>query len=192
MTILGITGTLGAGKGTVVDYLISKGFAHYSARDFISQEIKRRGLPVDRDSMTIVANDLRASHSPSYIAEALYDEAVAAGKDAVIESLRTEGEILALRKKGNFYLLAVDADSKLRYERIIARGSETDRITFEKFLADEAREMHATDPNKQNLARCIELADYRLMNNGVVEDLYVHVDRILGGIEKSGEQMGSF
>jgi dephospho-CoA kinase len=182
MTIIGITGTLGAGKGTVVDYLETKGFAHYSARELLIREIERRGLPVNRDNMVIVANDLRASRSPSYIAEALYDEAAAGGKNAVIESLRTEGEIATLRAKGNFLLLAVDADPKLRYERIVARGSETDKISFEKFLADEAREMHATDPTKQNLARCIELADHRLINDGTVKDLCAQVDRILLGI----------
>ena len=91
-------------------------------------------MAVNRDSMTVVANDLRASYSPSYIAEALYEEAAAAGKNAVIESLRTEGEIAALRAKGDFLLVAVDADPKVRYERIVARGSETDKISFEKFL----------------------------------------------------------
>lgn len=182
MMIVGITGTLGAGKGTIVDYLTTKGFAHYSARDFITREILRRSLPVDRDSMVLVANDLRTAHSPSYIAEALYDEAMAAGQNAVIESLRTEGEIAALRAKGNFLLVAVGANPKLRYERITLRGSSTDKITFEKFLEDEAREMHSTDPNKQNLARCIELADYRLMNNGTKEELYAQADKILAKI----------
>lgn len=133
MTIIGITGTLGAGKGTVVDYLVTKGFKHYSARDFITREIVCRGMAVNRDSMTVVANDLRAEHSPSYIAEALYEEAAAAGKNAVIESLRTEGEIAALRAKGDFLLVAVDADPKVRYERIVARGSETDKISLKNF-----------------------------------------------------------
>ena len=33
MIIIGITGTLGAGKGTIVDYLVKqKGFVHYSVR----------------------------------------------------------------------------------------------------------------------------------------------------------------
>ena len=40
MRIVGITGTLGAGKGTVVEYLTQqKGFKHYSARGLLNQII---------------------------------------------------------------------------------------------------------------------------------------------------------
>ena len=40
MLIIGITGTLGAGKGTVVEYLVEKkGFDHYSVRAFLLKEI---------------------------------------------------------------------------------------------------------------------------------------------------------
>ncbi|HEX3095769.1 MAG TPA: AAA family ATPase, partial [Patescibacteria group bacterium] len=46
MIIIGITGTAGSGKGTVVEYLVSKyGFKHYSARGFITEELVRRNLP---------------------------------------------------------------------------------------------------------------------------------------------------
>ena len=64
MKIIGITGTLGAGKGTVVDFLVSeKGYKHYSVRSFISEEIIKRNLPLNRDSMVVVANDLRANNN---------------------------------------------------------------------------------------------------------------------------------
>jgi dephospho-CoA kinase len=178
MIIIGITGTLGAGKGTVVEYLASKGFAHYSARAFITREVERRGLPVSRDSMTVVADDLRAAHSPGYIIESLYAEAARAGKNAVIESIHNVREVAALREKGNFFLLAIDADPKLRYARISLRGSATDKVSFEKFLADEAREMHETDPHKQNIAQCMELADEKVLNNGTKEELHVRIDEI--------------
>ena len=101
MLIIGITGTLGAGKGTIVDYLIEeKGFKHFSVRAFISEEIKKRGMEVNRDSMTSVANDLRAQHSPAYIAEQLYEKAIKSKKNSVIESLRTSGEVELLQSKG--------------------------------------------------------------------------------------------
>lgn len=171
MVLIGITGTMGAGKGTVVEYLCSKkGFVHYSARTFISEEIVRRGLPVNRDTMTSVANDLRKIHSPSYILEALLDKAVQAGKDAIIESIRTEGEVEALRKKGGV-LVSVDADQRLRYERIYARKSETDSISFETFVAHEERERLSTDPGKQSISSVMQKADIHLMNNGAIEEL---------------------
>src|SRR5882757_21012 len=98
MITIGITGTLGAGKGTVVEYLIHKyDFAHYSAREFITQEIFRRGLPVNRDTMTETSNDLRAKHHPGYIIEQLFLQACQSDKNALIESVRTVGEIDILK-----------------------------------------------------------------------------------------------
>ena len=147
---------MGAGKGTIVEYLVEKkGYVHYSVRAFLAEEIKRRGMEVNRDTLTAVANELRANNSPSYIAEQLYDRAYNNGKDAVIESIRTPGEIKALRAKGNFNLFAVDADRKVRYARITERKSETDSVSFETFVANEEREMNNADPNKQNLGECI-------------------------------------
>ena len=99
MRVIGITGTIGAGKGTIVDYLQSHhGFSHFSVRGYLTKIIQERGLELNRDSMVMVANELRANHSPSYIAEQLYEEAKKAGKDAVIESIRTVGEVMALRQ----------------------------------------------------------------------------------------------
>ncbi len=184
MIIIGITGTLGAGKGTIVEYLVEKhNFKHYSARDFIIEEIKKRGLDVNRDSMTIVANDLRAKNSPSYIIEELYAKANEKESNAIIESIRTPGEIEFLHKQGNFILLAINANPKIRYERIFERKSNTDKISFGEFLANEEREFKTTDPNKQNLSACINQANYTLKNNGSLEDLHSQIDKVYSKIE---------
>ena len=109
MNIIGITGTLGAGKGTIVDYLVkNKGFVHCSVRAYLIEEITKRGMEVNRDSMVIVANGLRASHSPSFIVEELYHIAAKHQVNCVIESIRTPGEAVALSSKGGFCLIAVD------------------------------------------------------------------------------------
>src|SRR3989344_1723242 len=189
MRIIGITGTRGAGKGTIVDYLVrEKGFAHYSARDFIVKEIERRGLPVSRDTMTTTADDLRAAHGPSYVIDKLYGEAVASGQDTVIESLHAIAEVEFLRKKPNFVLFAVDADPHIRYARIQKRKSATDQVSFEKFMADEAREFASPEPHKQNLKACIAMADHRFENNGTVADLEREVEKVLG--ETGGADRG--
>lgn len=183
MITIGITGTLGAGKGAIVDYLVKeKGFVHFSVRDFITKEIERRGMPVNRDSMTIVGNDLRKQHSPSYITDELYKQAQETGKNCIIESVRTPLEVSELRKHSNFYLFAIDADAKVRYERIVVRGSSTDNVSFETFIANEQREMTSDDPNKQNLKACIEQADYLFSNDGDFEDLHQKIEEVLDKI----------
>lgn len=180
--IIGVTGTNGAGKGTVVEYLISKGFTHYSARQFIYQEIDRRGLDRNRDNTNFVANDLRKQYGPAHIIASLFDEAKTKGGDAVIESVRTIGEAERLTTEG-MLIFAVDADRKARYERSVLRGTELDKISFEKFCEQEDREMAQTEPWDMNVFGVMKMADTVFTNNGTREELYAQIDRAL---EKAG------
>lgn len=184
MIIIGITGHIGAGKGTVVEHLTAvKGFKHFSARSFITKEVKKRGLPVDRDTMTLVSNDLRQNHSPSYIIESLYKEAKEQGDDCIIESIRTPGEVDALRSIGHFFLLAVTTDIATRYQRIVLRANETDNISFDTFIEQDKRESASTDPNKQNINACISRADFVLNNNGDIETLHEEIEQVFTHIK---------
>lgn len=177
--MLGITGTNGAGKGTIVEFLVKvEGFKHFSASGLISEEIVKRGMSVDRDNMIVVANELRAKYGPGYIAEELLRRAGESREDRIIESIRTLGEVEKLRKEGGI-LLAVDADQKIRYERITKRGSNKDRVSFEEFVEQEKKEMESEDPNKQNLSACIKVADYVIQNNGTIEELNREIEKIL-------------
>lgn len=185
MKIIGITGTLGAGKGTIVDYLTTHhGFKHFSVRGYLIDVIKAKGMEVNRDTLTHTANELRAQNSPSFIAEELFEEARKSGENCIIESIRTVGEVNALQSKGNFYLFSVDTDRKIRYDRIVLRASETDQVSFETFSANEEREMTSIDPNKQNLSACMQLADHHFTNNGTFEELYAQVDKAIQIITK--------
>lgn len=176
MQILWITGTLAAGKGTTVEYLTSqKGYTHYSVREFLKKEIRKRNLILDRDTLREVANELRANYGPAYIVEQLYLQAKQAGGKAIIESIRARGEIEALQQYPDFFLLAIDAEPALRYTRAVERGSETDHISREAFQRQEAAELDNNDPHKQNLVDCMQKADLLLLNNGTKEDLYAQL-----------------
>ena len=178
VVIIGITGTNGAGKGTVVKYLVNeKGFAHCSVRAFLTEEIERRGLDINRTTMMQVGNDLRAQHGSGYLTEQLLSRAQETGR-AVIESIRTVGEAEYLQTKGA-RLWAIDADRAVRYERVCKRWSETDRLSFEQFLHEEDREFRNTDPTKQSIGTVMDMADLVLTNDGTPEELYAQIERAL-------------
>ena len=132
--------------------------------------------------MVIVANDLRATRGSSYIVEQLYEQAKMSGKNTIIESIRTIGEVQALKNKGRCYLFAIDADPKTRYERAVLRGSETDKISYEEFIMNEQREMQNEDPSKQNVAKCIQSADFVFTNNGTIEELHKQIEDVIAKI----------
>ncbi len=136
------------------------------------------GIPIDRDSMIVFANTLRATHGPRYVFDELWKRARASEKSAVIESIRAIGEAEALKEQGGI-LLSVDADQKIRYERIHGRASVLDNVTFEEFKAQEAREMHSDDVNNQNIAAVMDMADFTIMNNESRNDLHARIDAIL-------------
>lgn len=174
--ILGITGTIGAGKGTLVDYLVTqKGFEHHSVREFLLEEIKKRGLPEHRGSMRDVGNELRREHHPAHVVETLHKRA---GANAIIESVRTVGEAEFLKALGAS-IVAIDADKQSRYDRAVARGSSTDKVTFEQFVEEEDREMASTEPWDMNVFAVMDMADFRIQNDGTEAELHAKIDEML-------------
>lgn len=180
--IIGITGTDGAGKGAVVEYLVERyQFVHCSARAIITEEINRRGLPVDREHMRLVANDLRKEHGNDYVVSHYLKQYAESDQDVVIESIRALAEAETLKQEGGI-LLAVDADQQLRYERITARQSESDRVTFDAFVTHEALEMNDTDPNGMQKAAVMQSADVTITNNGTLAALHTAVDAFMDSV----------
>ena len=186
MTLIGITGTDGAGKGSVVDLLVQRyGFVHYSVRQFILEHINAAGLPQTRAQMRLTANELRARHGNDFIVtQALIAMERDNVESAVVESIRAVAEVETLKARGGV-LLAVDADQQIRYERIQARSSESDKVTLEEFIAQEELEKNDPDPNGMQKAAVMELADVTIENNGSMEELLAAVESFVKDIPNS-------
>lgn len=178
--IVGITGTDGAGKGTVVNYLVTKkGFTHYSARNLFEEELVKRGVESNRANMRLVANELRAKHGNDFVVTYYLDMMKNEQKEnVVIESIRAIAEANTLKENGGL-LLAVDADQGLRYKRIKGRGSSSDKVSYEEFVTHEKLEMNDPDPNGMQKAKVIEMADYIFMNDKSFVEMGNNIDKFL-------------
>lgn len=174
--IIGITSTLGAGKGTVAEYLSKKPkFTYYSVRNFFAQEVLRRGKMVNRDTIAQVAADLIAQHGPTYALEQLLGQAPAGG-NVVIESIRSKEEVQYLKSRGAL-LWAVDADLQVRHQRTLKRDASVEHISFEQFAEKEK--------NDVVLKEVMAMADTTLHNDGTKEELFANIEAALAKIAPS-------
>ncbi len=177
--IIGITGTIGSGKGTVVNYLKQLGFAHYSSSDILREILTERGLPHVRLNMSNLANELMQSYSGG-ILEVAHERAKQAHQpNYILESIHRVTEAEYIKSIGGV-LLGVDADVRLRYARAIKRQEgEKDMVTFEQFLADSEREDEGKTGSGPNIKNVLKMADFVVNNDGTLEELQRQLDNFI-------------
>lgn len=168
--IVGLTGKFAAGKGTVADLLVARGFAYHSLSDVIREELKRRGVPESREHLTEAGNALRKAHGPAALAIMIQDRLLDGGRH-IVDSIRNPAEVEVLKGVPGFFLVGVDAQREVRFQRLRARDRVGDPTTWEQFCALEDRETHSTDPSNQQLSATWRAVDVTLMNDGSRDDL---------------------
>ena len=175
--LIGLTGRYASGKSTVVDWLVSKGFASESCSDSIRVYLKKKGIEESRENLIDGGNELRRKGGPGILAEMLLERLDR--KNAVIDSIRTPGEVEALRKREDFILIEVQAGMEARWQRAQSRGRTGDISDKETFFANEDKEAIAKDESGQALNATAEMADLILINEGSIEELYSDLEDML-------------
>lgn len=182
--ILGITGTSAAGKDTAALYLEKKGFIHHSCSDILREELKKRSLEESIDNLANLGNELRAKFGPGILGERILKKIIEnKEKRAVVTSIRHPDEAKALKKSKKFFLIAIDAPIKIRYQRIQSRQRAGDQISFEEFKNEEKAQMQGKGPQIQ-LLKCMEMADFKIINKKSLDEFYQKIDDILKKVEK--------
>jgi dCMP deaminase len=175
--IIGLTGRNASGKSEVANYLRQRGFTSYSLSDVLRDELKARRKTVTRTNLIWLGNKLRDTFGPSVLADKIMDK-LQDDHHYVIDSFRNPEEVKAFRRTKDFRLLSVEATPKKRFERMLLRNREADARTFEEFVKHENKELHSADPTKQNLLACAALADFHVTNNGSLETLHGHLNKL--------------
>jgi len=177
--ILGLTGENCAGKGTVADYLVKKGFYYYSLSDVIREELANEGRKITREALIAKGNALRKNFGADVLAKRTIAK-LQADRNYVIDSIRNPAEAKALLATGKMTLIYVTAPPEKRFERMKARRREGDPRSIDAFKLIDKMELASKDEYGQKLEEVFALATKKVVNDAEFRELYEKMDSLLG------------
>ena len=184
--IIGLTGTLGSGKGMLGDYFRKKGFIYLSLSDELREIARENSIILTRENLQNLGNKLRQDKGPGFLAKRVVDKINNQKYDKVIiDGIRNPGEIEELKTLKSFSLVSVDSPQEIRFRRLVTRNRESDPKTWEDFLRVDARDQGFGESSSgQAVLRCMILADFKISNESTqeefekkAEELYDQIDR---------------
>ncbi len=181
--IIGITSSLGAGKGTIIEYLQSQGFEYFTLSDELRAEATLRGIGLTRTNLQDLGNELRKQEGGNALIKRTIKKMQSA-QGHIVDGVRNPAEVDELKKQNNFFLLSLDAPEQLRFARMAKRNREKDPKTWEEFLKVDARDKGEGEAeNGQQVAACMELADFHVLNDGDIGAVNEKIKDIMGKIQ---------
>lgn len=181
--IIGLTGSLCAGKGTVAEFLKQKGFDYVSLSDILRMYLDTLGIERTRANLISKANELRESQGSGILAKWALKSV--RSKKTVIDGIRNPEEIAELRQMQDFTLVAVDAPEEVRFKRMLKRPrGEKDPQTLAEFIKlDKSDKGIGQKGNAQQVGKCMKLADIVLVNDKTTEILQKKCQKMLEDLE---------
>ncbi len=182
--IIGVTGAFGSGKSTASVFLEVAGFKKIILSQFLEEEAIKRGLEVTRKILQDIGNEWREKYGSEILAQKALEKVSkdASGK-TVIDGIRNVSEIEFLRNSGNFKLIAIVSDKKVRFERLI-KLKRREFLTWELFENLDSRDAGLNEKETGlQVDKCITLADYSIENNDSEEDFKNKLEELLKNME---------
>lgn len=177
--IIGLVGLPGAGKTTIARYLVKKGFFCIKLSSFLEAEAKKQYGKINRQNLQDIGNEFRKKYGPSVLAQWAIKK-IGNKQKIVIDGIRNLAEIKFLKQQGDFFLLGITADPKVRYKRLLKIKTKN-LPNWEEFLRLDARD-RGRGQSKSGLQvnRCLEQANYLIKHNGrSPRELYKKIDKFL-------------
>jgi dephospho-CoA kinase len=173
--VIGIIGTIGAGKDTAGDYIADKlNIPIFQISSPLKSICLETGIEPSRENLIELGTKLAVEHGDGYLAEYIIEHMDE--ERAVITGMRQLGQIDTLKSLSKLTLISIEATPTIRFERARNNGKVGEASNLEEFITRERAENSA--PNAQRLFECMKLADYHITNESSLEDLYSKLDNI--------------
>jgi len=169
MKVIGFAGTNGSGKDTIADFIVQKFKYHkITVSDIIKQRMGEEGITeITRESQGAYQKKFVQQFGIDYwMREVVKEIKAKKWRKVAVSGLRYPTDVTTLRNefKEKFTAILVDADPKIRFERMVSRGRADAPKSFEEFMKQENNE------NKMfNFDETFKLMDHRLDNGGTME-----------------------
>ena len=177
--VLGFIGTIGSGKDFAAGHLIkSHGFQSISMGDLVREAATNKGIELNRKNLQKISKSFTDKHGMHYWADEVSKRILKLNwEKVIINGVRRVQELEVYRKhfSPNFKLVFVDADSKVRFERLKSRARVGFPDTWEKFVEHEKGESKLYGTFEES----IKLADYNIKNESSADALYKQLDSVL-------------
>jgi dephospho-CoA kinase len=181
MKIIAITGMPGSGKKIIRQEIEKHGIPVFVMRHVVEDELKSKGIEPTNTTLREYATELREKYGYDIVAKKSLEIVKNMGVHVVIlDGVRGDAEIHFLKSQPDieFILIAAIASKETRFERLKKRGLEWDMKTKEEFEYREKKELG------WGLHQAIEMADYKIENEGTIEDFRKKVNDVLKKILK--------
>ncbi len=178
--IIGITGTMGSGKGEIANYLIKKGFEYYCFSDILKEEARKRNIKPTRKNLQKLGNDIKKDKANRGILAKRILGRIKTDK-AVLDGIRNVDEVRELRKTKEFFLIGINVEQKLRFLRMKKRARPGDPAGFNDFKKLDDKENKGVTKG-QEINKCLEMADFTVINDGSLGKLKEKTEGILKNI----------
>ncbi|MFA6486371.1 MAG: AAA family ATPase [Candidatus Magasanikbacteria bacterium] len=174
--IIGIVGENASGKTTATEYLKQKyGAMSFRFSDSLSDVLVRLHLETTRANFQKLSTVLRQNFSEDLLSKVIAEDVTASDAPIIItEGVRRPSDIEYLQKLPGFFLIAIRADEKIRYERLLTRGEKPDDAmkTWEQFVTEGQQE------SEQKISEIAATAGVTIDNSGSFDDLYRQLDKL--------------
>ena len=173
--VIGIIGPIGSGKDIAGDYIADKlNVPSYQISSPLKQICADTGIEATRENLIALGTNLAKEYHDGYLAEYILERMPDRG---IITGMRQLGQIKFLKSSAKLTLISISAEPTVRFERVKKNDKLGEAKTLDEFIERENAEN--SPPNAQRLFECMKLADYHVVNDGSVEELYARLDEII-------------